>query len=85
MKALSINKSKMVKVKNFNSEHSCPLKDGVHSDCRATSGLIGGIITPKRRNHKSKYIPNDIMMTLYWTWVLILTICWHIKQKRKAL
>ncbi|KAH0724524.1 hypothetical protein KY284_000389 [Solanum tuberosum] len=30
------------------------------SNCRATSGLIGGIIAPKLRNHKRKYTPNDI-------------------------
>ncbi|XP_049410658.1 uncharacterized protein LOC125873853 [Solanum stenotomum] len=60
MKASSINKSKMFRIRVFNSEHTCPLKDGVHSDCRATSGLIGGIIAPKLRNHKRKYTPNDI-------------------------
>ncbi|KAH0773785.1 hypothetical protein KY290_010922 [Solanum tuberosum] len=51
----------MFKIRVFNSEHTCPLKDLVHSDCRATSGLIGGIIAPKLRNHKRKYTPNDIM------------------------
>ncbi|KAH0645329.1 hypothetical protein KY284_033213 [Solanum tuberosum] len=60
MKASSIKKSKMFRIRVFNSEHTCPLKDGVHSDCRATSGLIGGIIAPKLRNHKRKYTPNDI-------------------------
>ena len=60
MKASSINKSKMFRIRVFNSEHTCPLKDGVHSDCRATSSLIGGIIAPKLRNHERKYIPNDI-------------------------
>ncbi|XP_049370795.1 uncharacterized protein LOC125835740 [Solanum verrucosum] len=50
----------MFRIRVFNSEHTCPLKDGVHSDCRATSGLIGGIIAPKLRNQKRKYTPNDI-------------------------
>ena len=50
----------MFRIRVFNSEHTCPLKDGVHSDCRATSSLIGGIIAPKLRNHKRKYSPNDI-------------------------
>ncbi|XP_049359996.1 uncharacterized protein LOC125824641 [Solanum verrucosum] len=50
----------MFRIRVFNSEHTCPLKDGVHSDCRATSGLIGGIIAPRLRNHKRKYTPNDI-------------------------
>ncbi|KAH0712617.1 hypothetical protein KY289_008576 [Solanum tuberosum] len=50
----------MFRIRVFNSEHTCPLKDGVHSDCCATSGLIGGIIAPKFRNHKRKYTPNDI-------------------------
>ena len=50
----------MFRIRVFNSEHTCPLKDGVHSDCHATSGLIGGIIAPKLRNYKRKYTPNDI-------------------------
>ena len=32
----------------------------MHTDCRTTSSLIGGIIAPKLRNHERKYIPNDI-------------------------
>ena len=32
----------------------------MHSDYRATSGLIAGIIAPKLRSHKRKYTPNDI-------------------------
>ncbi|KAH0730548.1 hypothetical protein KY289_001736 [Solanum tuberosum] len=59
MKASSINKSKMFRIRVFNSEHTCPLKDGVHSQVKATSGFIGSIIAPKLKNHKRKYTPND--------------------------
>ncbi|KAH0693348.1 hypothetical protein KY285_020445 [Solanum tuberosum] len=51
----------MFRIRVFNSEHTCPLKDEVHSECRATSGLIRGTVTLKLRNHKRKYTPNDIM------------------------
>ncbi|KAG5622765.1 hypothetical protein H5410_007983, partial [Solanum commersonii] len=57
---LLVERSNSIRIRVFNSEHTCPLKDGVHSDCRATSGLIGGIIAPKLRNHKRKYTLNDI-------------------------
>ncbi|KAH0692990.1 hypothetical protein KY285_020087 [Solanum tuberosum] len=62
MKASSINKSKMFKIRVINSEHTFPLKDVAHSECRATSGLIGGIVAPKLRNHKRMYTPNDIIL-----------------------
>lgn len=51
----------MFRIRVFNFEHTRPLKDGVNSECRATSRLIGGIVAPKLRNHKRKYTPIDIM------------------------
>ncbi|XP_049357107.1 uncharacterized protein LOC125821778 [Solanum verrucosum] len=64
MKASSINKSKMFRIRVFNSEHTCPLKDRVHSQVKASSGFIGGIIAPKLKNHKRKYTPNDIAVDM---------------------
>ncbi|XP_027774853.1 uncharacterized protein LOC114078357 [Solanum pennellii] len=83
MKASSINKSKMFRIRVFNSEHTCPLKDGVHSDCRATSSLIGGIIAPKLRNHKRKYSPNDIKDDIKLDLGIDInyTLAWRSKEK----
>lgn len=55
----------------------------VHSDCRATSGLIAGIIAPKLRSHKRKYTPNDIMDDVRLDLGIGITTCWHDEQKRR--
>ncbi|XP_019229221.1 PREDICTED: uncharacterized protein LOC109210278 [Nicotiana attenuata] len=60
-KASSINKSELFKVREFNDNHTCPLKDKVHEQRQASSSLIGGIIRPKLTNHKRKYTPRDII------------------------
>ncbi|XP_060180735.1 uncharacterized protein LOC132610460 [Lycium barbarum] len=61
MKASSINKSAMFKVREFGDKHTCPLKDKVCSCIQASSGFIAGIIKPKLTNHKRKYTPKDIV------------------------
>ncbi|XP_060190354.1 uncharacterized protein LOC132619472 [Lycium barbarum] len=61
MKASSINKSAMFKVREFVDKHTCPLKDKVCSCIQASSGFIAGIIKPKLTNHKRKYTPKDIV------------------------
>ncbi|XP_019258174.1 PREDICTED: uncharacterized protein LOC109236447 [Nicotiana attenuata] len=60
-KASSINKSELFKVREFNDNHTCPLKDKVYEQRQASSSLIGGIIRPKLTNHKRKYTPRDII------------------------
>ncbi|XP_019229220.1 PREDICTED: uncharacterized protein LOC109210277 [Nicotiana attenuata] len=59
-KASSINKSELFKVREFNDNHTCPLKDKVYEQRQASSSLIGGMISPKLTNHKRKYTPRDI-------------------------
>ncbi|XP_075096537.1 uncharacterized protein LOC107768515 [Nicotiana tabacum] len=60
-KASSINKSELFKVREFNDNHTCPLKDKVYEQRQASSSLIGGMIRPKLTNHKRKYTPRDII------------------------
>ncbi|XP_075109258.1 uncharacterized protein LOC107789808 [Nicotiana tabacum] len=60
-KASSINKSKLFKVREFNDNHTCPLKDKVYEQRQASSSLISGIIRTKLTNHKRKYTPRDII------------------------
>ncbi|XP_059315660.1 uncharacterized protein LOC132066352 [Lycium ferocissimum] len=61
MKASSINKSAMFKVREFVDKHTCPLKDKVYSCTQASSVFIAGIIKPKLTNHKRKYTPKDVV------------------------
>ncbi|XP_075092375.1 uncharacterized protein LOC142172611 [Nicotiana tabacum] len=60
-KASSINKSELFKVREFNDNHTCPLKDKVYEQRHASSSLISGIIRTKLTNHKRKYTPRDII------------------------
>ncbi|XP_075096439.1 uncharacterized protein LOC107812183 [Nicotiana tabacum] len=60
-KASSINKSELFKVREFNDNHTCPLKNKVYEQRQASSSLIGGMIRPKLTNHKRKYTPRDII------------------------
>ncbi|XP_070005307.1 uncharacterized protein [Nicotiana sylvestris] len=60
-KASSINKSELFKVREFNDNHTCSLKDKVYEQRQASSSLISGIIRTKLTNHKRKYTPRDII------------------------
>ncbi|XP_070012766.1 uncharacterized protein [Nicotiana sylvestris] len=60
-KASSINKSELFKVREFNDNHTCPLKDKVYEQRQASSSLISGITRTKLTNHKRKYTPRDII------------------------
>ncbi|XP_060190841.1 uncharacterized protein LOC132620161 [Lycium barbarum] len=60
IRASSVGKSGMFRVREFQDKHTCPLKEKVYSQCQATSRLISGIVKPKISNHKRKYTPKDI-------------------------
>ncbi|KAH0692727.1 hypothetical protein KY285_019824 [Solanum tuberosum] len=47
----------MFRIRAFNTDHTCPLKDKVYSQKHATSKQIGGIVKPKLVDHKRKYTP----------------------------
>ncbi|XP_059306270.1 uncharacterized protein LOC132057671 [Lycium ferocissimum] len=61
LKASSINRSAMFKIREFVEKHTCPLKDKVYTQHQASSGFIACIIKPKFRNYKRKYVPSDIV------------------------
>ncbi|XP_009772794.2 uncharacterized protein [Nicotiana sylvestris] len=82
-KASSINKSEQFKVREFNDNHTCPLKDKVYEQRQASNSLIGGMIRPKLTNHKRKYTPRDIIddvksdLGVYVSYML----AWRAKKK----
>ncbi|XP_059309949.1 uncharacterized protein LOC132061095 [Lycium ferocissimum] len=61
LKASSINRSTMFKIREFVDKHTCPLKDTVYYFNQASSGFVAGIIKPKITNYKRKYTPRDII------------------------
>lgn len=84
MKASAINKFGMFRIRMFNINYICPLKDRVYSQSHATSNLVGGIVKPRLENHKWKYttfsdIKNDVKMDLGVdvTYMLV----WRTKEK----
>ncbi|XP_055818275.1 uncharacterized protein LOC129887268 [Solanum dulcamara] len=83
MKASNINKSGMFKIRIFNKEHTCPLKDKVYSQKQLPSNVIGGIIKPKLVDHKRKYttvdIKNDVKLQLEIN--INYTCAWRAKEK----
>ena len=44
----------------FNSEHTCPLRDGILTKVQATVGFISVVTTCKLLNHKIIHTPNDV-------------------------
>ncbi|XP_060210503.1 uncharacterized protein LOC132637431 [Lycium barbarum] len=62
LRASSVGKSELLRVRYFHDEHTCPLKDKVYSQRQAKSWFIGeSVVKPKIANHKRKVSPGDIM------------------------
>ncbi|XP_049410738.1 uncharacterized protein LOC125873967 [Solanum stenotomum] len=82
MKASNINKSGMFRIRAFNTDHTCPLKDKVYSQKHATSKLIGGIVKPKLVDHKRKYTPYDIRsdVKIYLRVDVNYSLAWRAKE-----
>ncbi|XP_059281011.1 uncharacterized protein LOC132034645 [Lycium ferocissimum] len=60
-RASRIGDSEMFRVRFFDDEHTCPLKDKVYSQRQATSWFIGeAVVKAKITNHKRKVTPGDI-------------------------
>ncbi|XP_049344034.1 uncharacterized protein LOC125808367 [Solanum verrucosum] len=83
MKASNISKSGMFRIRAFNTDHTCPLKDKVYSQKHATSKLIGGIVKPKFVDHKRKYTPSDIRsdVKIYLGVDVNYSLAWRAKEK----
>ncbi|XP_059285099.1 uncharacterized protein LOC132038446 [Lycium ferocissimum] len=61
-RASRIGDSEMFRVRAFDDEHTCPLKDKVYSQRQATSWFIGeAVVKAKITNHKRKVTPGDII------------------------
>ncbi|XP_010317763.3 uncharacterized protein [Solanum lycopersicum] len=61
MKAPCRKKSDIFIVRNFNSEHTCPMRERVLTKVQATVGFVSGVTPPKLVNYKRIYIPRDII------------------------
>ncbi|KAG5587450.1 hypothetical protein H5410_047884, partial [Solanum commersonii] len=54
-------KSDLFKVRYFNSEHTCPIRDRLVTKVQATVGFISVVTTPTLHNHKRIHTPNDVI------------------------
>ncbi|KAH0699937.1 hypothetical protein KY290_016336 [Solanum tuberosum] len=54
-------KSDVFKVRYFNSEHMCPMRDMILTKVQATIGFISGVTTHKLFNHKRIHTPQDVI------------------------
>ena len=83
MKAFNVNKSGMFRIRAFNIDHTCPLKDKVYSQKQTTSMLIGGVIKPKLVDHKRKYTPFGIRsdVKIYLGVDVNYSLAWKAKKK----
>ena len=45
----------------FNSEHACPIRDGLWTIVQATVGFTSVVTAPKLHNHKRIHIANDVI------------------------
>ncbi|KAG5609648.1 hypothetical protein H5410_020929 [Solanum commersonii] len=54
-------KSDVFKVRYFNNEHMCPMRDRILTKVQATIGFIIGVTAPKLFNHKRIHVPQDVI------------------------
>ncbi|XP_047252240.1 uncharacterized protein LOC124887102 [Capsicum annuum] len=82
-RASDINKSGIFCVREFLSEHTCPIKDKIYPKFHATSKLIGGIVKQKFKNHKIKYSAIEIRSDMKEDISMDLTyiMCWRAKEQ----
>ncbi|XP_047253606.1 uncharacterized protein LOC124897171 [Capsicum annuum] len=82
-RASDINKSGMFYVREFLSEHTCPIKDKIYPKFHATSKLIGGMVKQKFKNHKRTYSATEIRSDMKEDLGMNLTyiMCWRVKEQ----
>jgi len=61
MKASCRKNTDVFKVRYFNSEHTCPVRDKILTKVQATVGFVSGVTVPKLVNHKRIHTPKDII------------------------
>lgn len=84
MNASIINKFRIFRIREFNMEHTCPLKNMVYSQRQATSNLIGEIIISKLSNYKKKkYTPKNIINNVKLDSELMWPTCWCEELKKR--
>ncbi|XP_060216251.1 uncharacterized protein LOC132643737 [Lycium barbarum] len=83
LRASSIGKSELFRIREFQDKHTCPLKEKVYSQRQATSRLINEIVKPKITNHKRKYTPKDIAKDIKNDFGMDVSymVAWRAKEK----
>ncbi|KAH0779140.1 hypothetical protein KY290_005567 [Solanum tuberosum] len=61
MKASCRKNYDVFKIRYFNSEHTCPVRDRILTKVQATVGFVSGVTVPKLVNHKRIHTPKDII------------------------
>ncbi|KAG5594704.1 hypothetical protein H5410_035936 [Solanum commersonii] len=54
-------KSNLFKIRYFNSEHTCPIRDMLLTNVQATVRFISVVTAPKLHNHKRIHTSNDVI------------------------
>ncbi|XP_055800718.1 uncharacterized protein LOC129870128 [Solanum dulcamara] len=82
MKASCWKKSDIFKVRYFNSEHSCALRDRIFNKVHATKAFVSAFTAPKLVNHKRIVTPNDIREDIKSAYGIDITYqqAWHSKE-----
>ncbi|XP_069145463.1 uncharacterized protein [Solanum lycopersicum] len=66
LKSSCRKKSDVFKVRYFNSEHTCPMRNRILTKVQATIGFISGVTAPKLVNHKRELYGVEISYQQAW-------------------
>ena len=66
LKIILQKKTDVFKVRYFNSEHTCPMRDRILTKVQATIGFISGVTAPKLVNHKRELYGVEISYQQAW-------------------
>ncbi|XP_047250393.1 uncharacterized protein LOC124886387 [Capsicum annuum] len=83
MRASRIGETEMFKIREFRTQHTCPVKDNIYPKVHATSMLIAGMVKQKFKNHKRKYSATEIKNDRKEDFGMDLTytLCWRAKKR----
>ncbi|KAH0650355.1 hypothetical protein KY284_030267 [Solanum tuberosum] len=76
-------KSDVFKVRYFNNEHMCPMRDRILTKVQATVGFISGVTAPKLFNHKLIHTPQDVIEDIRAIYGVEISYqqAWHAKER----
>ncbi|XP_069150211.1 uncharacterized protein [Solanum lycopersicum] len=82
-KASCMKKSDVFIVINFNSEHTCSMRERVLTKVQATVRFVSGVTAPKMVNYKRIYTPRDIIDDIreYYGVEIFYQQAWRAKER----